>query len=67
MTTILERFDGFPNNAKSLTRTERAVFAIAHDISGRRGLKQEWDNIDGEMKGEILSTWIEILLEHDLE
>lgn len=38
-----------------------AVAAIETDISDRRGLKHEWDEIDDEVKDEIRSMWAEII------
>ena len=33
------------------------VFDIIADISDRRGLKQEWEQIDGGIQDEIIETW----------
>lgn len=30
---------------------------IIADMTNRRGLRQEWDGIDDETKGEIIETW----------
>lgn len=37
------------------------VYEIIHDISDRRGLRQEWDDIDGEIQDEIIETWCKII------
>jgi hypothetical protein len=34
-----------------------AVDAIILDLSDRRGLKQEWDQIDDDIQQEIKETW----------
>jgi hypothetical protein len=37
------------------------VFLIIDDISDRKGLKQEFGQIDGDIQDEIVEAWIEIL------
>ena len=39
----------------------RAVFDIIYDITDRRGLKQEFRNIDGDIQDEIIEKWLEII------
>ena len=39
----------------------QAVDAIIRDLCGRRGLSQQWDQIDPEIVREIRETWIGIL------
>lgn len=39
------------------------VNALAYDINDRRGLKNEWRQIDYEVIKEIKATWKEIILE----
>ena len=39
----------------------RIVDAIIADLSDRRGLRQEWDQIDLDIKQEIHSTWVDIV------
>ncbi len=41
---------------------EKIVSKIEEDFTDRRGLRQEWDQIDDETKGEIREAWIEIIL-----
>jgi hypothetical protein len=36
---------------------EMAVNAIISDLTGRRGLRHEWDNIDDDIQDEIRETW----------
>jgi hypothetical protein len=39
-----------------------AVEAIVHDISGRRGLRHEWEAIENRIReNDIKATWIEII------
>ena len=40
-----------------------AVLAIIEDLEGRKGLGDEWDQIDDETKREIFETWVHILME----
>jgi hypothetical protein len=44
------------------TRAKRAVFRIINDhLSNRRGLSQEFGDIDGEIQGEIVDSWIALV------
>lgn len=47
-----------------LVGNKAKVYDIIHDISDRRGLKQEWNNIDGDIQDEIIETWLEIIEKH---
>ena len=33
------------------------VYAILHDLTDRRGLKQEWNQIEGSTRDEICQAW----------
>lgn len=37
---------------------EKIVDAILEDLTDRRGLRQEWEQIDDDIKDEIRETWI---------
>lgn len=37
------------------------IYDIISDLSDRRGLRQEWEQIDGSIQDEIISDWISIL------
>lgn len=39
------------------------VDAIIEDLSDRRGLGQEWEQVDDEIKKEIKDTWAAIIEE----
>lgn len=41
------------------------VYDIINDISDRRGLDDEWNNIDGEIQDEIIEKWIDIIEENN--
>lgn len=38
-------------------RAKRAVKALIADLSDRRGLRQEWEQIDDDIRKEIRATW----------
>jgi hypothetical protein len=40
---------------------DKAVDKIIYDLSDRRGLRQEWDQIDDEIKCEIKAIWTKII------
>lgn len=44
-------------------RAEIAVDEIIKDLSDRRGLRHEWDQIDDDIKKEIRDKWIKIVYE----
>lgn len=46
-----------------LSGVKLAVAAIERDICDRRGLKHEWQSIEGEIVDEIKSVWEEIITE----
>jgi hypothetical protein len=37
------------------------VFDIITDLSDRRGLRQEWEQIDGDIQDEIIDIWVKII------
>jgi len=41
------------------TKTKKAVFNIIHDLTDRRGIKHEFNNIDGDIQDEIIETWMD--------
>lgn len=43
-------------------QAEKIVDKIIDDFTDRRGLRQEWENIDEEIQQEIRDTWIKIVL-----
>jgi hypothetical protein len=40
---------------------ERIVDAIIADFTDRRGLRQEWEQIDDDIQAEIRATWIALV------
>lgn len=37
------------------------VYNLIADISDRRGLRQEWEQIDGDIQDEIIEKWLTIV------
>jgi hypothetical protein len=37
------------------------VYDLISDISDRRGLRQEWEQIDGDIQDEIIEKWSKIV------
>lgn len=40
---------------------EKILADIVADFTDRRGLRQEWENIDDQIRGEIKDSWREII------
>ena len=53
---VLERFSRHTKETPELEFPYRIVFTIMGDLTDRRGLRQEWDNIDDDVKAELLMT-----------
>ena len=48
-------------NKKKAVGTIAKVYNLISDISDRRGLRQEWEQIDGDIQDEIIDGWIKII------
>lgn len=48
-------------NKHKSTGTIAKIFELISDISDRRGLKQEWEQIDGDIQDEIIEKWFNII------
>lgn len=44
-------------------RAERIVDAILNNLMGRRGLSDEWDMIEHDIRDEIRADWIDVVRE----
>jgi len=42
----------------------RIVDEIVADLTDRRGLRQEWDQIDDDVKAKIVNKWLNIAEEY---
>ena len=62
-TTLLQKYyDRDDVNKKDLvTKEESIVFGILEDLTDRKGLDNEWDDIDEGVQNDILQTWLEIV------
>jgi len=61
MGKLIDKYYSHILEGKLVTIEKEIVFAILHDFTDRRGLRQEWDNIDDDIKEEILEIWINIV------
>jgi len=43
------------------TKNKQILFELLHDFTGRRGLRQEWEQIDQDIQKEILEEWLSII------
>jgi len=39
----------------------RIAYQILHDMTDRRGLRQQWEQIDEDIQEEIIARWIELV------
>jgi len=47
----------------AMDKADRIIKAIETDFTDRRGLRQEWEQIDGEIKKEIRAEWKRLICE----
>ena len=45
----------------------KKVYEIIDDLSDRRGLKQAWQSIDGEVQDEIIQKWSNIISSQEIK
>lgn len=57
-------FNDQQNNHVITKNVERLVDAILYDLTDRRGFRQEWDQVDDDIKDEIKQTWTGIINNH---
>ena len=58
---LLEKYDNWLGDNNKGYKEQKILFGIIHDFTDRRGLRQEWDQIDEEIQEEILQTWYGII------
>ncbi len=46
---------------KDYGKAKNIVYQILADFTDRRGLRQEWEQIDDDIKEEIIQKWIDIV------
>jgi hypothetical protein len=49
------------NDKRAENKSLAKVFDIISDITDRRGLRQEWEEIDGDIQDEIIEKWKTII------
>lgn len=47
----------------NFVKAEKAVSRIIDDLTDRGGLGDAWDQVDDEIRQEIISAWVMILME----
>lgn len=52
---------------EKLYNTLGKVFDLISDISDRRGIKHEWNQIDGDIQDTIIEKWVDILSSKETE
>jgi hypothetical protein len=45
-------------------KSAKAVEDIIKDLTDRRGLRQAWEEIDDEIKTEIINKWVDIVYDY---
>ena len=51
----------------NIEKAREIADAIIDNLTDRRGLRQEWDNIDEDVQAEIRETWAGIIEQHSRE
>jgi hypothetical protein len=44
-----------------VSKEEEIIFSILQDFTNRRGLRQQWEEIDDNIQEEIIENWINIV------
>lgn len=61
MKTLTEEYYDHILEGVDYGKVKNTVFKIIYDMSDRRGLKQEWEQIDEDIQCEIIQQWIDIV------
>jgi hypothetical protein len=61
MGKLIDKYYSHICDGKMVTIEKEIVFAILFDFTDRRGLRQEWEQIDDDIKEEMIQTWIDIV------
>lgn len=62
MNYLLMEFESYSLGNKSVLTKRKIVYDIVNDLIDRKGLKQEWDLIEDDIKEDILNKWIGIVI-----
>lgn len=61
MSGLLEKYNNWPDNTKTLVGVERVIFRIADSVADHRDLCDEWANMSDKEKAELLDNWKRIV------
>jgi hypothetical protein len=61
MGKLIDEYFDYVLEGKCETIAKEIVFVLIEDFTDRRGLRQEWENIDDDIKEEMIQTWIDIV------
>lgn len=53
-------YDHVLNKQKAVGNIAK-IYDLINDLSDRRGLRHEWENIDGDIQDEIIGKWLCII------
>lgn len=69
MKTLPKAYSWLPDHTRNavMARSQNVLEAIISDLTDRRGLESEWDQIDDDVKQEIKDTWLEIIYQSMVE
>jgi len=57
--TLLEKYQEYPRTCE-LTVAEDIVLSIVDEMTGRKGIGNEFESIDESIQEEILEAWVDI-------
>lgn len=57
--TLMDEY--YERRGKKLLPDKKILFGILEDLKDRRGLRQEFDQIDDEIKEELLQAWLVVI------
>lgn len=60
MVTLVEEFREY-HEVKPTDPAKKILFAVLHNLFGRKGLDNEWDGIDDDVREKLLETNLEII------
>lgn len=61
MSNLLEKYNDWPDNMRTLIGVERVIFRIADSVADHRDLCDEWAAMGDEAKAELLDKWKRIV------
>lgn len=64
MSISIEEYYDYILEKKEVPSDKKILYEILHDFTDRRGLRHGWEQIDPEIKQEILDKWHGIIKNH---